>query len=796
MTQQLKTTLILIMSFVTVFCFADYNALKPAGNSHTLFNFAKDGKSLCYILIPQIPTSLELKAANELSKYLQDISGASFEVVKKKKTLSMPFISVGRNNALSKSGIILDKDVLQEEGYGIQIRNGNLFLYGASHWGPLFAVVALLEEDIGCRWYTHKWSKLPKIKQLSVEIVSRVNTPAFRVRDPFSWISNLKSWSWQNRIRNINPLNHLNGHLRYQQGWWCHTYNSICNWNDFKEYPERFMLDPTGKRFHRQLCPSNAEVKDLAVKKVLKSLKANKNPEASFISISQNDYSIFCHCSECQKINKQEGTPLGAHFILVNYVANAIKQEYPNITITFLAYHHTQQAPKHFRLASNVVVRLCTTFDDDIVTGTSGHVIPVTQHKVFLQRLKKWGEQAKSISIWDYQVDFKNYLRPFPSIYAMSENIKCYADNKVSAVMIQGAYQCPGGERQGMRAWVLAKLLWNPKLNTEQLMLDYIFGIYGPAGKAMNQYNQLIYQAGKHGKTIEEYYGVKDFIAKSQILFSQAGKALEQHKRVDLLNRVALAELPLINLELNYIAQNHVKSPDKTNYNRFNRLLKKFEEVTKEHGITEISEGKSTKLYLDILTKTVKAAAPAESWLYKDTNGESILIYKLSSLWKYNFIGQTNTYFKQYYAEDFDDTLWRYMRDDLGIGWEEQGMGNVDGNSLYRNYFRMPEQLTKRYYYLYFIGCDEEVWTYVNGEHVGERTVKSTGLPPITIWNMPFAFDVKQYLHSGKNSIALRIYDSGYMGGLYMPVFIVASNSKQSIGEIAKLVNYKNLYNE
>ena len=790
----------------TVFCFVSIiyadtiNALKPTGTNSSKIVFANNGKAEFSILLPKHATSEDIKSANFLKQYLDKITSGDFVIIREPAISGTKFISIGITSALKKEIPDWRKktDPLGPEGYALDIKDGNLYLYSAATRGLSFAVRALLEEDLGCRWYSwdrkSAWNYIPFDKNLQADIVSRTDKPAFKIRDPFTAISNNTVWANNNRTHCINPCQRMKGHSHYLHGWWCHTYNTICSRKNFKEHPEYFMLDSDGERSNQELCPSNPDVIDMAVKKVIQSLKANKDPEASFISISQCDNHLFCHCAECQKINKKEGTPLAAHLLLVNKVANAIRKDYPNIAITFLAYHQTQQPPKTLKLASNVMVRLCTTYDDDVHSGYDSKIFPITQQKVFLGRMKGWEKLSPSISIWDYQVDFRNYLRPYPTVYAMSENIKCYAKHKVSAVMIQGAFSSFGGERSGMRSWVFAKLLWNPKLDTEKLMRDYIYGVYGPAGDAMNKYNQLIYQAGKHGKLVEEYYGVEDFIAKSKALFGQAREALKKHNRVDLLNRIELAELPIIDLEMNYIAKNKYKHYKLVN--RFNPLMKRFREIIKKNGIGATREGGNNKLYLDILTRKVRPVSPAKTWSVKDEKGEVTQIYKLSSLWKFKYVGEEKNPpgIDKYFADDFNDASWRYMRDDVAVGWEEQGMGILDGNAIYRNSFELPEKLPKLHYYLYFIACDEEAWAYINGSKVGERTVKSTGLPSEKIWNMPFAFEVGRYLHPGKNRIALRIRDSGMMGGLYRPVFIVASPTKKSINEIVNIVHYKNPY--
>ena len=45
----------------------------------------------------------------------------------------------------------------------------------------------------------------------------------------------------------------------------------------------------------------------------------------------------------------------------VNFLADGIKDKYPEVYIDTLAYQYTQKAPKTIRPRDNVIVRLCDT---------------------------------------------------------------------------------------------------------------------------------------------------------------------------------------------------------------------------------------------------------------------------------------------------------------------------------------------------------------------------------------------------------------------------------------------------
>jgi len=66
--------------------------------------------------------------------------------------------------------------------------------------------------------------------------------------------------------------------------------------------------------------------------------------------------------------------------------------------------------------------------------------------------------------------------------------VKFFRDHRVVGLFEQGAYQSRHAEFAELRAWVLAKLLWNPDRDIEALYDDFFAGYYGPAAKPIRQY--------------------------------------------------------------------------------------------------------------------------------------------------------------------------------------------------------------------------------------------------------------------------------------------------------------------
>jgi hypothetical protein len=160
------------------------NSLKPAGQPANEFLLVKEGKSVRPIRLTANATIIEKNAAAELQHWIEQI------------TRARPAITPADNGP----SVRLQTDAaLGEEGYRIAIEGDDLVLAGGTGRGVVNAVYALLEEDLGCRFYTNESIKLPLGNTLSLRPVPRTFMPKLRLRDPFWAIVFNEAWSVRNR---------------------------------------------------------------------------------------------------------------------------------------------------------------------------------------------------------------------------------------------------------------------------------------------------------------------------------------------------------------------------------------------------------------------------------------------------------------------------------------------------------------------------------------------------------------------------------------------------------------------
>ncbi|MCJ7611523.1 MAG: DUF4838 domain-containing protein [Candidatus Aminicenantes bacterium] len=132
----------------------------------------------------------------------------------------------------------------------------------------------------------------------------------------------------------------------------------------------------------------------------------------------------------------------------------------------------------------------------------------------------------------------------------MAPNIRLFIDKNIRGVFEQGAYQSWGSEMAELRAWVLAKLLWDPELDEEKLREEFLTGYYGPAARPMESYLEGLEKAVKKSEDALGCYSPADAKFLSLDTLAQSWRILEAAKKkarrsAEYGRRVRRASLPV-----------------------------------------------------------------------------------------------------------------------------------------------------------------------------------------------------------------------------------------------------------
>ena len=542
------------------------NALEPKGPKSSDLTIVRDGQPIYSIAIPANPTGPEKKAADDLRHWLKEMTSADLPLAV---------------SPSAKAIRIATDATAPDEQYTIAVDGDALLLTGGPGRGVVNAVYALLEEDLGCRWYTKDSFRLPKSATLTVAPVARTYGPKLKLRDPYYKVSFNADWSLRNRTNAPDarvPEEH-GGRVDYG-GYFVHTHAYLLPPDPhFKQHPEYFAQDAAGNRYAAQLCPTNPDTIRIVTDNVLAALR--KSPHTEIISVSKNDNAgdQICQCPTCKELRAAEGgTDMANQLYLVNRVAETVEKEFPNVVIDTLAYLETINVPRTIRPRKNVAIRVC----NDAVGAWSRPFTPA-EHLPVAAIAKQWAAVCDRIYVWDYNVNFSHYLAPMPNVGVIASNIRFWVANHAEGVMTQGGYQGPA-ERDELKSWVIAKLMWDPSRDENALKRDFIEGHYGPAAPAMMEYEALLAKQALDNPTVlanppggirypmDVAFLTMDFFDRATAAFAK-GRELAGTDAM-LLARVERAELPILYAQLargpNFVGKGYGEMVD-----RFGRIARR-----------------------------------------------------------------------------------------------------------------------------------------------------------------------------------------------------------------------------
>lgn len=554
------------------------------------FSLFSKGKTNYVIALDASASSSEKWAADELRRWLKEVSGADFPIVSLQQSQS-PRIIIG-HNAVVKEKTGSPTPAASDERYNYKNDGEDILIYGGKQRGSMYGVMSFLENEFGVRWYTPRVTVAPQRTEFNFEALGHSETPGIRVRNDFYYEAFDPIWAARNKMNGSMGLPDQPGGV--ESYWSVHTFYPLVPPEEFFEkHPEYYSL-LNGKRVAEkaQLCLSNPEVLHIVKDRIKKKIR--ENPDYLIYDVSQNDYYNPCECDQCQKIVKREGSESGIMIWFVNQVAEEVEKEFPDKLIGTLAYQYTRSAPATIKPRENVVVRFCSIeccFSHDFDT--------CPENKSFMKDLTTWSKRSPHLYIWDYVVNFAHYLMPYPNFSVLQPNIKTFQKNNSIGIMEQAAYQSRGGEFAELRAYLISKLLWNPDVNTGEVIEDFMYGYYGRSGQFVKQYFDLLQglvtpdtHIGLGLEPVDKIFSEK-FIEESLSIFERAYKIAETD---EIAERLDLAKLPVLYLKCR---RTPLKARNDGTYDELVNIMER-------EGITHLSEPGQPAL--DAFHHSVKSA--------------------------------------------------------------------------------------------------------------------------------------------------------------------------------------------
>ncbi len=480
-----------------------------------------------------------------------------------------------------KGDIVIRSDgdcEIKEDGFGLSTLGGILHITGGHGNGALYGVVSVLEKYWGVDYFGEHELFIPHKANLTLPKLNLIDNPAFRYRQTqFYGMANDSLYKIWHRLENPNEV--------FAANYWVHTFDKILPAAEFGlKHPEFYAYFKEKRHPGKasQWCLTNPELFEIVVQRLDSIFKTN--PDKHMISVSQNDGNYTnCTCAACKAIDDHEGSFSGSLITFVNKLA----MRFPDKEFSTLAYLYTMNPPKHVKPLPNVNIMLCDIDCDREVSLTEN-----ASGRYFVKAMEGWAAITNNIFVWDYGINFDNYLAPFPNFHILQNNIHLFRQNHATMHFSQIAGS-RGGDFAEMRTYLVAKLMWNPDANVDSLINHFLSGYYGEAAGYLYQYIKTMEGAllgsGQRLWIYDSPVSHKNGMLNPALMrrYNQLFDMAESAVAADsvLLKRVQRTRLPIQYSELEIARTNEVKDIES-----INRQLNLYEERVKSFKVATLNE--------------------------------------------------------------------------------------------------------------------------------------------------------------------------------------------------------------
>lgn len=302
---------------------------------------ADNGRALATVVTPAVSNKATQTAAAEIANYLQEMTGATFRVrTEDKAPANGTRLFVGATAFAASKGLVPAK--LAAEEWLIRTVGNDLVIIGGEPRGTIYAAYHFLEDVLGVHWWNPFEESVPQRRTVSLGNLNLQGKPGIQYRDIYMLYGRdggrFAARNRLNRDGDARITAEYGGCRDYGPPYHVHTFNLYFppkEW--FPKHPEWYsLLDGKRVATTSQLCLTNPELRQAFLAKLLNYIETSwaaakeaGAPPPLVFSVSQNDWLNPCQCEHCQALAKAEESEAGPLIDFVNYMADGIRDKYP-----------------------------------------------------------------------------------------------------------------------------------------------------------------------------------------------------------------------------------------------------------------------------------------------------------------------------------------------------------------------------------------------------------------------------------------------------------------------------------
>ena len=443
----------------------------------------KRAKAIYYAKTDLKHTFLDQRAADILQKELYIAGGGVLPV------------KVLENNHRVSNGIIVGQaaknyidfkniNKVGDGGYILKVSKGIAAIYSKDSYANIGGIFAFLKK-LGFFYLTSTEYIAPTGEELESNNLLEIRTPAVAWR--------LDSWRGGNSraIGMSDPICMSDLSITGKYRGWEHTMPFFIKWEEFKNSNLNFFAmqsdgirHPGRRASDVHYCYTNKKLQKLMSKRIVDIF--NSDPIGKFLFVVPGDgMDYFCRCKECKKL----GSSTDNLIYFLNIIAREVKKTHPDVIILSAVYTDSRKAPLTQKPESNIIMLYCP-----YEPGWLNH-LQTHHHDNALgwKELKEWLKTCpNNMGAYLYPSSCTECFNLWPSFYANYEKIKFFAKNGFKVIKFNNL--SPGwGIFNAVQKYVLTKVLWNPDIDVEKEIDDFLKLYYGKAAPALRKFFDLIH---------------------------------------------------------------------------------------------------------------------------------------------------------------------------------------------------------------------------------------------------------------------------------------------------------------
>ncbi len=601
------------------------------------------------ISYPENPT-LEFAAEN-LKKYLEQILGGIVE------------LNHGDKGYSFELNVDPSRTDLKYDGFCVINTSAKTTIVSRVPRGVLYGVYDFLERYFDVRFYAPDCEIVPQKENVDLPLESYISNPAFPLRGAYNGANRLNK-DYYSKSRNHNQFEIVEEKYGGDCGWervnnlaWATGHNTLCYVEKeiyAESHPELFAYN---RGQITDICFTNGVTDDgkkddskiscvTVISDYIKR-RISEDENLRYFMIGQTDswggFENECTCDRCEKARekyKSSGILIRFLNIVADEVKDYVDKTYPNreVYIIGFSYSQTNDAPvveidnqmqpvdDTVICRDNVIMWLCQSGGMNWSVDKQYSFGDEKRNPISAWNYKAWLKVCKKVMLWEYSANYSEYFWYFPTLKMTQDSIRELAKVDCEYYFALFAYADINEWQSLLKGYVASKQLWNPQLDYQPLVTEFLDGYYGAGGKYVQSvidlfenhfqylsdtYKEFTIQGTKSDDVLMNgnYYPV-ELLDKAEKLIQEGIQAIEAKGESvqELTSRMNAVLLTPMRMRLyNYYLYHKDK---KSIFDYF----EKFKAVANSAGIQAISEcGKIDKIewQMNILKELYKNEAGA-----------------------------------------------------------------------------------------------------------------------------------------------------------------------------------------